>query len=214
MIVILAWILASTLLVGQPAEPELPSDAPDQWLLSFIDVETTGLVPGHHEMIDIGVVLATLEGEEVARTFIRIMPDHPERTSAEVPAINGFAVEKWRKYEALSNSAAVDSLLAFYAAHTGNRKVLMVAYNSQFDAAFLDHLFRSAGHDSDELHYYYVLDLPSMAWSLGMRDLWGSKISERLGIPDEPHTPDEHTGISGADLNHRIYRKLLELGNR
>ena len=31
--------------------------APDQWLLAYIDVETTGLLPGHHEMIDMGIVM-------------------------------------------------------------------------------------------------------------------------------------------------------------
>ena len=31
--------------------------APDQWLLAHIDVETTGLLPGHHEMIDVGIVM-------------------------------------------------------------------------------------------------------------------------------------------------------------
>ena len=31
--------------------------APDQWLLAYIDVETTGLLPGHHEMIDVGIVM-------------------------------------------------------------------------------------------------------------------------------------------------------------
>ena len=189
----------------------LPADAPNDWLLAFVDVETTGLVPGYHEMIDIGVVLAELDGTELARTFIRIMPDHPERTSPEVPAINGFDVDKWRNYGALSTTQAVDSLVAFYGQHTGDRQVLMVSYNSQFDAAFLDHLFRSANRSWRELHYYFVLDLPSMAWSLGLRHLWGSRLSEALGIKDEPHTPDEHTGITGADLNLRVYRELLAL---
>ena len=34
-----------------------PNEAPDQWLLAHIDVETTGLLPGHHEMIDVGIVM-------------------------------------------------------------------------------------------------------------------------------------------------------------
>ena len=34
-----------------------PNEAPDKWLLAHIDVETTGLLPGHHEMIDVGIVM-------------------------------------------------------------------------------------------------------------------------------------------------------------
>lgn len=194
-------------------EPPLthPADAPDDWMLAHIDVETTGLIPGYHEMIDVGVIFTDLDGNEEARTHMYIMPNFPERTSPEVPAINGFDVEKWRSYNALSTSEAVDSLVAFYDRHTGGRTVLMVAYNSQFDAAFLDHLFRSADRSWRELHYYYVLDLPSMAWGLGMRDLWGSRIMEKFGIPDEPHPPDEHTGLRCATGNIRIYQELMNL---
>lgn len=207
---ILAILVLGSFLAAQPEPSALPADAPDDWLLAFIDVETTGLIPGYHEMIDIGVVLSDVDGNEVARTFIRTMPNFPERTSPEVPGINGFSVEKWRNYGALSSAAAVDSLVDFYAQHTDGRYVLMVAYNSWFDAAFLDHLFRAADRSWRELHYYFIMDLPSMAWGMGLRDIWGSRLTAKFGIPDEPSTPDEHTGITGADVNYRIYRELVK----
>lgn len=87
----------------------------------------------------------------------------------------------------------------------------MVAFNSHFDASFLDHLFRSQGRSWRELYHYFILDLPSMAWSLGIRSLTGSSISGTLGIEDEPHIAHLHTGITGAKLNARIYRELLAL---
>jgi hypothetical protein len=34
---------------------------------------------------------------------------------------------------------------------------------------------------------------------------------EQFGIPEEPHTPDEHTGLRCADGNIRIYQELLKL---
>ena len=48
-----------------------------------------------------------------------------------------------------------------------------------------------------------------MAWSLGLRGLTGSSIAEALGVEDEPHVAELHTGITGAALNARIYRALL-----
>jgi hypothetical protein len=89
--------------------------------------------------------------------------------------------------------------------------VLMVAFNSHFDAAFLDHLFRSRERSWRELYHYFILDLPSMAWSLGIRDLTGTSIANKLGVADEPHVAELHTGITGARLNARIYRALLAL---
>ena len=42
-----------------------PAEDPQARLLAFIDVETTGQVPGWHEMIDIGVVTTELDGSEL-----------------------------------------------------------------------------------------------------------------------------------------------------
>ena len=100
-------------------------------------------------------------------------------------------------------------LTAAGCATTGERQVLMVAFNSHFDTAFLDHLFRSQERSWRELYHYFVLDLPSMAWSLGIRGLTGANVSDRLGVEDEPRIAEQHTGITGARLNARIYRALV-----
>ena len=85
-----------------------------------------------------------------------------------------------------------------------------------FDNAFMDHLFRSVGKDLRKLHRY-ALDLPSVAWGMGLHDLYQKKIVKRLGVVDEPRArkgdaPWEHTGITGAELDLRIYRALLDQG--
>lgn len=68
--------------------PPWPTEAPDDWLLAFVDVETTGLIPGYHEMIDIGIAMTDLDGVELGSLFIRIQPEHPERTEAGARAVN------------------------------------------------------------------------------------------------------------------------------
>ena len=193
------------------ASPPSPAVSPEQWLLAFIDVETTGLVPGWHEMIDIGVAVTTVDGRVMDTLFLRIQPEHPERLSAGAQAVNAFDAERWKTLDALAPAAAVDSILAFHRRVAGTRPTLMVAFNSQFDAAFLDHLFRSRGSSWREMYHYFVLDLPSMAWSLGLRDLRASDLASRLGVPDEPHVAEQHTGITGAMVNVRIYQALLRL---
>jgi DNA polymerase III epsilon subunit-like protein len=193
-----------------PAQTPLPVETPENWLLAFVDVETTGLRPGYHEMIDIGVVMTDLEGNEKGRFFKRIMPDHPERLSEGAAEVNGFSADRWQTLGPLSSQAVVDSLVHFHRSLANGRNVLMVAFNSHFDASFLHHLFQNAGKNWRDLYFYFILDIPSMAWSLGMRHLVGDDLSKALGIPDEPRTANEHTGITGADLNYRIYRELLK----
>jgi len=197
-------------LEGRPSPPASPADAPEDWLLAFVDVETTGLLPGYHEMIDIGMILTDVEGREIDRLFLRLQPQHPERTSEGARAVNAFEPDRWRELGALSPKDAVERIASFHHRAAGGRDVLLVAHNSHFDAAFLDHLFRGQGRTWRELYHYFVLDLPSMAWSLGLRHLDGSALTKALGIEDEPHVAADHTGITGAEVDVRVYRALRE----
>jgi len=190
-------------------DSEWPHQDPDAWLLAFVDVETTGLIPGHHEMIDIGIVMTDLDGAELGELFVRIQPEHAERTSEGARAVNAFDEVRWRELGALPADAAIDRIVRFHSDIAGDHSVLMVAFNSHFDTSFLDHLFRSEDRSWRELYHYFVLDLPSMAWSLGIRNLTGSGISAALDVADEPHVAHLHTGITGARLNARIYRALM-----
>ncbi len=194
---------------AEAQEMRWPQDAPNDWLLAFVDVETTGLIPGYHEMIDIGIVITDLDGAELGELFIRIQPDHPERTDDGARAVNAFDERRWRELDALSAEDAAERLAVFNKEIAGERNVLMVAFNSHFDTAFLDHLFRSQDRSRRELYHYFVLDLPSMAWSRGIRGLTGASISASLDVEDEPHIADLHTGITGARLNARIYQALV-----
>lgn len=196
-----------------PVARTSPTEDSDRWLLAFLDVETTGLVPGWHEMIDLGLVVTDLEGAPVDSLFLRIQPEHPERASEGAVAVNAFDPERWREMGALAPAAAVDSLVRFQRRAAGDRPVMLVAFNSWFDTAFLDHLFRGSGRSWRELYHYFVMDVPSMAWSLGLRGLTGSELSSTLGVPDEPHVAEQHTGLTGARLNARLYRALLRHRN-
>jgi DNA polymerase III alpha subunit (gram-positive type) len=203
------WVKAAD---TAPVTSKSPATSPGDWMLAIVDVETTGLVAGYHEMIDFGLVMTDLDGKVIDSLFLRIQPRHPERTSAGARRVNGFDAAKWKAMHALADTAAVDSLVRFHRRVAGNRPVLLVAFNSQFDAGFLDHLFRARGSSWRTLYHYFVLDIPSMAWALGYRDLTGHDLSQRLGVADEPRVADEHTGITGAMLNVRIYQALRARG--
>ena len=51
-----------------------------------------------------------------------------------------------------------------------------------------------------------------MAWSLGLRDLRGGLLAERLNVAEEPHVAEDDTGITGAMFNVRVYQALMRLG--
>ena len=192
----------------------VPSEEPDAWLMAHLDIETTGLVPGYHEPIDLGWVITSLDGTVRDSFFVRVQPEHPERLSPGAARVNGFDAARWATLGALSSAAAVDSIFAFHARATKGKHVLLATFNSQFDTAFLDALLRARGRSWRELYHYIVLDIPSMAWAQGYRELTNGALAKRLGVADEPRVAVEHTGITGAMLNVRIYQALQRVGNQ
>ena len=194
-----------------PVATSAPANDPDGWLLAHVDAETTGLVPGYHEMIDVGIIMTDLEGNELDRLFLRIMPNHPDRAQPGAVAVNGFSVGRWNELGFNTQMQAVSKLVDFHDRVARNKHVLFVGYNAWFDISFLDHLFRDQGSSWRALYHYFVLDLPSMAWSLGIKDLAGQEMASKLGVEQETTNPLEHTGITGAESNVGVYRALLRI---
>lgn len=216
-----ACLMAITLVAGNwlsaaQAQTVWPAETPASWGLAIIDVETTGLDPAHHEMVDLGVIYADLDGNELARLFVRIMPGHPERLSPGAAAVNGFSEDRWRALGAVSEAEAAAAFLDFHtaqsAAHPGPdgeaRIWLLTAYNAWFDRAFLDALLIKNGVSIRDLYNYFQLDLPSLAWGAGIPDLRNGDVAGALDLPPETSDPLEHTGLTGAEWNLEIYRAL------
>jgi hypothetical protein len=154
-------------------------------------------------------VYVDTEGKELGRFFIRINPVHPERAQAEAKAVNGYSEERWRSLGAVSPSEALHAFEEFHRRTAVDRTMIFTAFNVGFDQAFVSRWVRREGRSFRDWYFYQVLDLPSMAWGQGIRELTGSKIAEALGVPDETRDPLKHTGETGADFNLAIYRELL-----
>jgi len=189
-----------------------PASRPDEWRLMFVDLETTGLVPGWHEMIDVGLVLTDLSGVPLDSLYLKIQPEHPERLSRRALELNGFDAGRWREQGALRPAAAADSIILFRERAAAGKSVTLISINVAFNAAFLDGLFRDSNRSWRELFHWQTLDVPSMAWALGYREVSRFTLPETLGVPDEPEDPLQQTGGTGASLATRLYRALLAEG--
>ena len=185
--------------------------APDQdgRLLVHIDVETTGLEAGYHELIDAGVIVTTIDGDIVDRLFLRIMPEHPERLDPEAAAVNGFSVSRWRSLEAIEAAEGARALNAFLRQYSTDRQLIFTAFNVGFDQRFIMYFLKSHNLAFNTFFHYMVLDLPSMAWALGAKSLSGDGISAHFGIPAEVKDPMLHTGETGAAFNVALYQAML-----
>ncbi|OLF80593.1 hypothetical protein AWH62_15290 [Maricaulis sp. W15] len=217
-ITLAALLVLFTIVPATTAQGLYPPHAhPDEWGLAIVDVETTGLEPGTHEMIDIGAIYTDLDGRELGRFFVRIHPDHPERASALVRGMNGFDETRWTELGALSEADAVAAFLDFHDSTRGDRTMLFTAYNAYFDRNFLDALLRQHGSSFREHFTYFLLDIPSLAWGAGIPDMMNGDVAAELGLEAETSNPLDHTGLSGAEWNlavlHAIQGRSHETGS-
>ncbi len=206
--------LLVTSAVVQATEVPVRSALPGPTIIAIVDVETTGLDPSHHEMVDLGALYVRPDGQELGRFFVRIHPPHPERLDPGAAAVNGYSPARWRTLGAVDEVEAVRQWRAFHdqMARAGGATVTFAALNAWFDQSFTDALLRRHNSSWRELFHYQILDLPSMAWGLGARELGGAALAARYGLEPETRDPLRHTGESGVEFNLALYRAMLQGG--
>ena len=208
--------LLVTSAVVQATEVPVRSALPGPTIIAIIDVETTGLDPSHHEMVDLGALYVRPDGQELGRFFVRIHPPHPDRLDPGAAAVNGYSPARWRTLGAVDEAEAVRQWRAFHdqMARASGATVTFAALNAWFDQSFTDALLRRHNSSWRELFHYQILDLPSMAWGQGARELGGAALAARYGVEPETRDPLRHTGESGVEFNLALYRAMLQGGVR
>ncbi len=171
--------------------------------LLFVDVETTGLDPVRHEIIELAAVRVHPQLLFVERELVtRVRPQFPERCSMETAAINGFDPQKWDRepdiYDALRRFAplAEDCILA--------------GHNVGFAKAFLATGSRRAGLEEPKMDHH-TIDTATLAWPLAMAGALESlslgPVCDLLGIRNE----GAHSARRDVARAMEVYRRLMAL---
>jgi DNA polymerase III epsilon subunit family exonuclease len=178
--------------------------------LAFIDVETTGLDPNRHEIIELGCVLARqvpMEGKGSRLEFVeefeyRILPEHLEDADPESLMINGFTAERW--------ADAVPLEVAMEQFSEKVRGASFVAHNVSFDLAFVEKAFKRTGVKN--LMHYHKIDTISLAFAILYHNPEVQKFSlralcEYFGIQNK----NAHTALSDARATFELYKHLMSV---
>lgn len=169
--------------------------------LVFIDVETTGLSPLRHEIIEVACLVADGRSFELVKSFdAKVKPEHIETAEQAALKINGYNKSAWE--DALTQNDALMKVANI--APSG----VLVGWNVAFDWSFLDEAFEKRGiiHKFD----HHKIDAMSVAYaklfkkgnfsSLGLR-----RVAPLLGIKlDEVHTAKED-----VQATYEIFKKLM-----
>jgi oligoribonuclease (3'-5' exoribonuclease) len=71
--------------------------------IAVTDVETKGLEPDIHEIIEIGLILVDQPSLTILDMLdVKVRPEHIERASEAALALNGYNQQEWRSAVSLS----------------------------------------------------------------------------------------------------------------
>lgn len=176
--------------------------------LAFIDVETTGVDPEKHEIIELGVVLVKQLGEEgkdfevISELDLKIKPEHIETADPQALKVNGYDEGQWIFANTLKEAMTVFS--------EKTKDAIFVAHNITFDNAFIEKAFQKTGVLSQM--FYPKIDTISVAYAklhknLKVEKFRLQKLCEYFGIQNNK----AHTALSDARATFEVYKKLMEL---
>lgn len=161
----------------------------------FVDIETTGLIPGVHEIFEIALIDAA--GYEESYWI------ECSLTTADPTALRlTHFYERQPNQTDLLRSGPVAKTIA----HATAGQHLVGAVPS-FDAAFLDVFLRR--HSFVPAWHYHLVDVEALAaGKLGIEPPWDSEeLSEKLGV--EPDRFDRHTALGDARWARAIYEAVF-----
>lgn len=168
--------------------------------IALIDLETTGLSPARHEIIELACLILDPETLDVVTSYnTKIMPLAPEAGDAEAYAVNGYSEVAW--IGALPLSEAITTLADM------TKDCTLMSYNVSFDYGFLHEAFRKTS--IEDTMDYHRLDLFTLAWSKLPHDIVTSwrlkKVAEHLGVLPEPEI---HSAFGGVWCAYKVLKEL------
>lgn len=167
-------------------------------MIHFVDIETSGLDPYRHEVIEVGVVSAA-HGERVDELEFSL-PFDESRAEPRALEING-----WGRRPFAARVSVADGLDALDA--TFQKGDLFCAWHAHFDEAFLAELYRKNDRRAPWSHRA-VVDLPSLIMGrLGVITAGSTKdLMAQLRLADD--FEGRHTALVDAEANLRAYQEL------
>jgi len=174
--------------------------------LAYVDVETTGLDPDIHEVIQVAIMVEDQNTGKVLRQMEqRIKPQNIESASPKALEINGYA-ENTHLWD---NAPIMNQELATQIAHM-LKDCILVGQNVGFDKGFLQKLLKK--YKMWDWVGHHTIDTASLALEhlgpLGIKSVSLHNTCKVLGITNR----NEHDALADVIRCREVYHKLKRAG--
>lgn len=172
--------------------------------IALTDVETTGLDPSVHGIVEIACRIFDNHTFEVEKEFsYKIMPEPGYVMDPKAQAVNGFSEAEWKREGAVTLRVAMLN----YTEKT--KDCVFMAFNAPFDLGFLEAACKKTNLKMTTR--WYPICLRAIAWfampHTGMFKWSMKEVCQKLGVPPEP---DEHRAMNGVIAEFEIYKLLAQ----
>jgi DNA polymerase-3 subunit epsilon len=169
--------------------------------IAFIDLETTGLDPERHEIIEVAVIRVDARDlHPIDEVACRVLPGRIAEADPAALGLVGYSPEAWA--DAPSLTEAMERVAPLL------EGTILAGHNVAFDRGFLEAAWRAMGSRPEGMDYH-LLDTAALAWPLwsaGAIDrLSLDEVCECLGITRQP----AHRAMTDARCSLEVARRLL-----
>lgn len=170
--------------------------------IALVDIETLGLNPHEHEIIEIAMVVFDSKTFQIYDTWSsKIKPSSLDNADPKALKCNGFTEEEWK------DAPNIIPVLEKFVEKT--KECIFLAYNVSFDWGFIEHNLEKYGFKSEMS--YSKMCLMSIAFGKIPHDkVWGwslKTIATYLGVPREA---TQHRAMGGVECEFLVYKKLMQ----
>ena len=186
----------------------------------FMDIETTGLDPARHDVVDIAFkVVDVTAGFHITsyHSLVKVTEEAWERRDPISMEINGFS---WEQVSSGKEPAVVgkEIVALFTDLQIERGKAVFICQNPAFDRSFFNHLVEV--YTQEGLNWpYHWLDLASMYWALVAEKskqngipfpeqitISKNEIARHYNLPPEMHP---HRAMKGVEHLIQCYEAVL-----
>ena len=162
--------------------------------IAVVDIETTGLNPNAHEIIEIAIKTPTSEWST------KIKPQNIANAQPKALQINGYADQP----DAWDDAPSIQEVLPEVRERLKGH--VFVAHNVTFDWSFIEVAFKK--HADRGLPFYHKIDTITLAYEhlapCGLNSLSLQNVCNFLGISNE----GAHTALADVRRAYAVYEKL------